>query len=298
MAISKARGVMALVLATILSSPLFAQENKKPAAVDEEGVRATVARLSSSDAAERDKAMEDLKALDINAVPLLTNILKKNNDPEVKWRVEYAIKAIEQKNSPKTADNSQPQIGNPVMPADEEEMMKKAAEIRNLAAGGGMANPEEMMKKAKELSDLAMRNKDNFIPDDMKQRMEEAKKMMGGKLPEMKGFDNGKFNEAFKRRSGMGGTFEDLSAGDTSKLGLGKDEGAVKVKVLMSGGVGEKAGLKNGDIIVEFNGKKLPAEKPLNALREIIKGVKPSDDVPIVVIRDGKKTELKAKWSE
>src|SRR4030095_8842904 len=51
----------------------------------------------------------------------------------------------------------------------------------------------------------------------------------------------------------------------------------------------EKAGLKNGDIIVEFNGKKVTDSRHLKL--EVAK-VKPGETVPMEIIRDGDTKKL------
>lgn len=291
-------GIVVAMLCWTISGIAAAQEEKK--AVDEQIVRGLVTKLASTDAAERDKATEDLAAQGVETLPLLKEILKTTTDAESKWRLEHAIKVIEDKNKTKTADNSDPNIDKPAIPpADADELMKKAAEIRNLATAGGMANPQELMAKAKELADLAMRGNGNFMPGDVQKQLEDAKNRMQGMAPNMpKGFDKKGFDKSFKRKIGLGGTFEDLPAEEVTKLALAAGEGAVRVKTVMAGQIGERAGLKIGDIVTQFNGQKLPAEKPLAALRKMIDGVKAPCETPIVVIREGKPVELKAKWEE
>ena len=58
------------------------------------------------------------------------------------------------------------------------------------------------------------------------------------------------------------------------------------------GGVAEKAGLKDGDVIVEVGGKATPN---VGAYMTAMGGQKPGTAIDIVVERKGKKMTLKAK---
>lgn len=57
----------------------------------------------------------------------------------------------------------------------------------------------------------------------------------------------------------------------------------------------DKAGLEAGDIIIDFNGKKV---KNCDQLRKLIGKTAPGEKVKILVVRDGKKETLKAELGE
>ncbi|OHB76716.1 MAG: hypothetical protein A2Z34_00805 [Planctomycetes bacterium RBG_16_59_8] len=299
------KSIATLAILFLLATPvalLTAQEAKTPSPVpDEQTIRTLVGKLSSQDAAERDKTTEELKALPPEALPPMKKILESTTDPEAKWRLELTIKTIEDRQRP-PVDDSAPNPGAPALPADVQEMVNKAEEIRAMATGGGMANPQEMMKKAMELADLAKGHDLGNMPPDAKKQMDDARKRFSefsGRNPGLgKDFDKKKFDKAFERRAGLGGTFEELPAADPAKLGTGAGEGAVRIKTVVAGGLGDKAGLKIGDVVVEFDGKKLPATKPLDALRKLIVDAKANTDIPLIVLREGKRVELKIKWVE
>jgi len=57
----------------------------------------------------------------------------------------------------------------------------------------------------------------------------------------------------------------------------------------------DRAGLKEGDIILKFNGEKLTAE---NSLAEVIQKYSPGDTVTLKVLRDGEEISLQATLEE
>jgi Do/DeqQ family serine protease len=82
----------------------------------------------------------------------------------------------------------------------------------------------------------------------------------------------------------------DLAAG----LGLEKAEGAI-VSHVTPGGAAEKAGIKQGDVILSYQGRPVI---DTNAFRNEIAGTKPGSSVKLEVLRDGKKRELSATLDE
>ncbi len=76
-------------------------------------------------------------------------------------------------------------------------------------------------------------------------------------------------------------------------MGLDKPHGALVTKVL-EGYAAEKYGIKEGDIIVEVDGRKI---KDIEDLRLYIGSKKPGDVVKIKVIRNGKEKIIKVKLS-
>ncbi|MGE3509721.1 MAG: trypsin-like peptidase domain-containing protein [Vicinamibacterales bacterium] len=71
-------------------------------------------------------------------------------------------------------------------------------------------------------------------------------------------------------------------------LGLKSRKGAI-VSSVASGGAAQKAGIKAGDVIVEFNGKSVATT---NELQNLVTATKPGAAVPVKVIRDGKERSI------
>ena len=69
-----------------------------------------------------------------------------------------------------------------------------------------------------------------------------------------------------------------------NQFGL-KDEKGVLINNVLKGSPAEKAGLKRGDIIIEFDGKKVSS---VTELQEIVAKTSPKKKVNIKIIRDGK----------
>ena len=82
----------------------------------------------------------------------------------------------------------------------------------------------------------------------------------------------------------------DLAAG----LGLAKAEGAI-VSNVTPGGAADKAGIKQGDVILSYQGR---AVVDTNAFRNEIAATKPGSSVKLEVLRDGNKRELTATLDE
>ncbi len=78
------------------------------------------------------------------------------------------------------------------------------------------------------------------------------------------------------------------------QFGLDKTEGAL-VSEIVGDGPAEKAGMKTGDVIVEFNKKPI---KDGRTLKLTVANVAPGQTVPVVVARDGKTETLELKVGE
>jgi serine protease Do len=86
------------------------------------------------------------------------------------------------------------------------------------------------------------------------------------------------------------GVTGDLAAG----LGLDKAEGAL-VSNVTPNGAAAKAGVKQGDVILSYQGRPVV---DTNAFRNEIAATKPGSTVTLQVLRDGKSRELKATLEE
>ncbi|MEK6223580.1 MAG: DegQ family serine endoprotease [Thermodesulfobacteriales bacterium] len=79
-----------------------------------------------------------------------------------------------------------------------------------------------------------------------------------------------------------------------SSFGLKEDEGAL-VSDLAPDGPAEKAGIKRGDVVVEFNGKKV---KDVSDLTNLAAETAPGSDVDVKIVEDGKTKTIKVKLEE
>ena len=72
----------------------------------------------------------------------------------------------------------------------------------------------------------------------------------------------------------------------------GSDTPGLKLSGVRAGSPADVAGLKAGDIIVEFGGKQV---KDLYEYSNALYAYKPGDEVEVVVMRDGKRVALRVK---
>ena len=76
---------------------------------------------------------------------------------------------------------------------------------------------------------------------------------------------------------------------------LSEDDDSVSISGVKTGGPAEKAGLKEGDTIVEIDNTKVSNSKDV---RSAIRSLEPGDTVQIIVMRDGKKKSYTATLGE
>jgi hypothetical protein len=102
------------------------------------------------------------------------------------------------------------------------------------------------------------------------------------------------------RRMGTGGLLlDDLSDADRKKTGLPVSTLALRVKHAGEYGehaVAKNAGFRKGDIIVEFDGRTDPMTES-SLLAHALQKKMPGDQVPVTVLRDGERLELKLPLS-
>lgn len=90
---------------------------------------------------------------------------------------------------------------------------------------------------------------------------------------------------------GVNGTF---TASEAASLGLDRPTGAVVVQVF-KGGAAHAAGIRVEDVIIEFDGKQVSNGQDL---AKLIGASRPGTQVPIVLIRGGKRMTLRATIGE
>ena len=96
------------------------------------------------------------------------------------------------------------------------------------------------------------------------------------------------------RRAKLGVTIQPLTADMASAMNLPNTNGAL-VSSVDEGSPAAKAGVKQGDVITQFNGK---AVRDNNQLRNSVANTAPGSTVPLQVLRDGRTETLTATLGE
>jgi serine protease Do len=111
--------------------------------------------------------------------------------------------------------------------------------------------------------------------------------------PAARVFLNGEDFSSTDETGWLGVTPEDISADRAKELKLSADRG-VYVSDVEKDSPAEKAGLKSGDVIMEFNGAHVEG---VTQFRRLVRETPPGHNVSIVVTRDGKSQTLNATLS-
>jgi serine protease Do len=90
-------------------------------------------------------------------------------------------------------------------------------------------------------------------------------------------------------RGWIGVSIQDIDPATREALDLGNTRG-VLIADVQKGQPAEKAGIKRGDIVLSINDKEMVT---VNDLRNSIAAISPDTKVPVVVLRNGKKVDLK-----
>jgi Do/DeqQ family serine protease len=96
------------------------------------------------------------------------------------------------------------------------------------------------------------------------------------------------------RRGQLGVTVQTVTSDIAQSLELKEIRGAL-VNSVVPGGAAERAGLRQGDVIVGLNGQPVNDH---NELRNRVAGTQPDTEVTISVIRDGREQQLRARLGE
>lgn len=89
-----------------------------------------------------------------------------------------------------------------------------------------------------------------------------------------------------------------LGADEAQEAGLENDQGGIRIAGVEEDGVSSRGGLKPGDILIEFNGKQIPRNDPLEKLRELIRQAPEGFDIPVVILRGKQRVRLLIRWGE
>jgi membrane-associated protease RseP (regulator of RpoE activity) len=155
--------------------------------------------------------------------------------------------------------------------------------------GGGAFNSADL-QRAQDQMLRAMEGLARSPSDaEARKRMDEAQQMLMNALGEFPlpgaGFPNVRAHE----RARLGVRLEPVPALVSDQLGLQPGTG-VAIAGVLDGSAAEKAGFKVHDIVVEFAGK--PVDNPMDFGRRV-RSAKAGEKVDAVVIRKGKRVELK-----
>jgi hypothetical protein len=97
----------------------------------------------------------------------------------------------------------------------------------------------------------------------------------------------------------LGVTVQALDAAELDALGLTAAQGGLRVDAVHPGGAALEAGVKDGDVLLSLAGETLPRQGGQERLREVLKSkVKAGQEADLVVLRQGNKVVLKAKWAQ
>ncbi len=96
------------------------------------------------------------------------------------------------------------------------------------------------------------------------------------------------------RRGMLGVSIQTLNDDIAREFGLENTKGAL-VSGVSPGSAADKAGIKRGDVITQFNGEDISDG---NTLRNKVAGTQPGTEVTLTIIRDGKSKEVKATLGE
>jgi Do/DeqQ family serine protease len=96
------------------------------------------------------------------------------------------------------------------------------------------------------------------------------------------------------RRGQLGVTMQPVTAEIAASLGMKEVRGVI-INAVTPGSPAERAGLKQGDVIVAFNGAPIVDS---NSLRNSVAGSAPGTEVTLTILRDGKEQQVRATLGE
>lgn len=94
----------------------------------------------------------------------------------------------------------------------------------------------------------------------------------------------------------LGVSVEDIAGEDRESLGLKEGESGVRVTAVGADSVARAAGIEKDDVIIRLDGKALSVGK--SDLPKILNAITPGKDVDVEIIRNGKRSTLRARWEK
>jgi serine protease Do len=95
-------------------------------------------------------------------------------------------------------------------------------------------------------------------------------------------------------RGWLGVSIQNLDEDMREAMGIDERRG-VLIGDVFAGQPADKAGIRRGDVVVSINGNDVT---DVNDLRNAVADIRPGSNVPVTVVRDGKKTTMKVKIAE
>lgn len=93
----------------------------------------------------------------------------------------------------------------------------------------------------------------------------------------------------------MGG---ELKPEEADQLGLEKDKTGIRMEKIGEEGVARDVGMKDGDILLKFDGKLFPRDDAMGMLRQWLGELPYGRSVKVTVLRDGKEVDFTCKWDK
>jgi hypothetical protein len=94
----------------------------------------------------------------------------------------------------------------------------------------------------------------------------------------------------------MGIAGRELQENESEGLPIEAGYAGLLLEQVLPDGVAGKAGIRPGDVIVRFNGKRLPRRDAMNRLRVFMQDVPTGRPVKVAVLREGKEIEFACTW--
>jgi hypothetical protein len=86
--------------------------------------------------------------------------------------------------------------------------------------------------------------------------------------------------------------------GDVDGLPVDAGFTGIRLEEILPDGVAGKAGIRAGDVLIKFNGRRFPKGDAMNRLRVWMQDVPAGRPTKVVVLRDGKPVELTCTWEK
>ena len=94
----------------------------------------------------------------------------------------------------------------------------------------------------------------------------------------------------------LGAYLESVEGEALARLALGEGRGAMSVNGFIENSVAETGGVREGDIIVSFNGETFSADAPREKLTENLDKIARGKPVPLELVRGGKRFTVQLTW--
>lgn len=128
---------------------------------------------------------------------------------------------------------------------------------------------KEILRRVRRMLKVTLKEMRKEVKEIVKEELEKANKRLRERGPD------------------IGVDLVELTGEERQRLGLEEGTG-IKIGDVKQGGLGERAGLQKGDIVIEIAGQRATKE----VLLEALKGLKPGDSLNLRILRE-KRIEIK-----